>query len=184
MNGTLNHHSKTPCQLNFRDQCVHSGSTSDESLSPALVQMKVTTGAMEAKATQLTQSVCGHTQLFSPLPSWLILLWLLPNQAAQVVQLLQDDTSTCAVTRRFVVSPSTVSRAWRRNQEAALYTRRAGQGRRRASTQEQHRYPLLWARRNRRSFTKWPPAGYWCACFWPNCQKQTPLGRHEGRRPP
>ena len=27
---------------------------------------------------------------------------------------------------------------------------------------------------------KWPPAGYWCACIWPNCQKQTPWGRHEG----
>ena len=27
---------------------------------------------------------------------------------------------------------------------------------------------------------KWPPAGYWCACFWPNCQKQTPWGWHEG----
>ena len=23
------------------------------------------------------------------------------------------------------------------------------------------------------SSTKWPPAGYRCACFWPNCQKQT-----------
>ncbi len=27
---------------------------------------------------------------------------------------------------------------------------------------------------------KWPPAGYWCACYWPNCQKQTPWGWHEG----
>ena len=26
-------------------------------------------------------------------------------------------------------------------------------------------------------------ASYWCACFWPNCQTQTPWGRHEARRP-
>ncbi len=36
------------------------------------------------------------------------------NQVAQIVQLLQDGTSVCAVVRRFGVSPSTVSRTWRR----------------------------------------------------------------------
>ena len=29
--------------------------------------------------------------------------------------------------------------------------------------------------------TKWPPAGNCCSCFWPNCQKQTPWGWHEGQ---
>ena len=28
--------------------------------------------------------------------------------------------------------------------------------------------------------TKWPPAGYLCECFWPDCQKQTPWWWHQG----
>ncbi len=27
--------------------------------------------------------------------------------------------------------------------------------------------------------TEWSPAGDWCACDWPNCQKQTPWGQYE-----
>ena len=61
--------------------------------------------------------------------------YLQPNQVSQVVQFLQDGASIHAVTRRFAVSPSTVSRAWRRYQETDRYTRRAGQGCRQASTQ-------------------------------------------------
>ena len=40
---------------------------------------------------------------------------------------------------------------------------------------------FVWGRtEDCQSPTKWPPAGYKCACFWPNCQKQTPWGWHEG----
>uniref|UniRef100_A0A674AXZ8 Transposase Tc1-like domain-containing protein n=1 Tax=Salmo trutta TaxID=8032 RepID=A0A674AXZ8_SALTR len=76
---------------------------------------------------------------------------LQPTQVAQVVQLIQDDTSMRAVTRRFAVSVSEVSRAWRRYQETGQYIRRRGGGRRRATTQQQDRYLRLCARRSRRS---------------------------------
>ncbi|KAL0156884.1 hypothetical protein M9458_048130, partial [Cirrhinus mrigala] len=56
-----------------------------------------------------------------------------------------------AVARRFAVSVSVVSRAWRRYQETGQYIRRRGGGRRRATTQQQDRYLRLCARRDRRS---------------------------------
>ncbi|KAI4890826.1 hypothetical protein NFI96_019168 [Prochilodus magdalenae] len=56
-----------------------------------------------------------------------------------------------AVARRFAVSVSVVSRAWRCYQETGQYTRRRGGGRRRATTQQQDRYLRLCARRIRRS---------------------------------
>jgi transposase len=76
---------------------------------------------------------------------------LQPTQVAQIVQLIQDGTSIRAVARRFAVSVSVVSRAWRRYQETGQYIRRRGGGRRRATTQQQDRYLHLCARRNRRS---------------------------------
>uniref|UniRef100_A0A8C7UG71 Tc1-like transposase DDE domain-containing protein n=1 Tax=Oncorhynchus mykiss TaxID=8022 RepID=A0A8C7UG71_ONCMY len=76
---------------------------------------------------------------------------LQPTQVAQVVQLIQDGTSMRAVARRFDVSVSIVSRAWRRYQETGQYIRRRGGGRRRATTQQQDRYLHLCARRSRRS---------------------------------
>ena len=69
--------------------------------------------------------------------------YLDPTEVAQAVQLLQDGTSIRAIARRFAVSPSTVSRAWRRFQETGSYSRRVGQSRRRSLTHQQDRYLLL-----------------------------------------
>ncbi len=77
--------------------------------------------------------------------------YLDPTEVAQAVQRLQDGTSIRANARKFAVSPSTVSRAWRRFQETGSYSRRAGQSRRRSLIHLQDRYMLFCARRNRMS---------------------------------
>lgn len=64
--------------------------------------------------------------------------YLDPIDVAQAVQLLQRGTSIRAIARRFAVSPSTVSRAWRRFQETGSHSRRADQGRRRSLTHQHH----------------------------------------------
>ncbi|KAL0149715.1 hypothetical protein M9458_054998 [Cirrhinus mrigala] len=76
---------------------------------------------------------------------------LQPTQVAQVVQFIQDGTSMRAVARRFAVSVSVESKAWRCYQETGQYIRRHGGGRRRATTQQQDHYLRLCARRNRRN---------------------------------
>lgn len=60
----------------------------------------------------------------------------------------------------------TVATAWRGYQETSCYTRKAGKGNNPAAglisvplcTEEKEE--------NCKSPTEWPPAGYWCACFW------------------
>ena len=109
--------------------------------------MKVTTGAMEGKTRQplkrerffmwwpqIVALSCSFLTDFSlvlcsaRVTAGTTRRYLQPNQVAQAVQLLQDGTLTHAVTRRFAMSPSTVSGAWRRNQETSRYNRRAGAG--------------------------------------------------------
>ncbi len=73
------------------------------------------------------------------------------------------------------MSPSTVSRAWRRFQETGSYSERHGQDCRRSLTHQQYRYMLLCARKNRMSTARalQNDLQHWCECLWPNDQKQT-----------
>ena len=76
--------------------------------------------------------------------------------------------------RRFVVSPSTVSGPLRSYQETGHYRRRAGQGCQRAFTQQQVCYFV----QGRTGGALSEP--YNMTSSRPNCQKQTPWGRHKG----
>ena len=82
-------------------QCIHLGRTSDnESLSPPLVQIKVTTVAMERQKQDNPQKGNGfafgaHRKLISPYPSWLILL----EFCVLLVSLLEAWGSTCSPIR-------------------------------------------------------------------------------------
>ena len=152
MMGTLNCHNITVTLQAY--QAFHLGITSDsESISPALVQVKVTAGVKERQKQGNDFACGGHRQLLSPYPPWRIppsvlvtigsmRQYLLPNQFAQVVQLLQDCTSVRAVARRLALSPSTVSRACKKYQETSCDTRRAGQLCSRALNQQQDLYLL------------------------------------------
>lgn len=65
--GTLNCHNITVTLQGY--QAVHLGITIDrESISPALVQVKVTTGVMERQKQGNDFACVGHRQLLSPYP--------------------------------------------------------------------------------------------------------------------
>ena len=130
--------------------------------------MKVTTGAMERKNFRQPpkrewfyvwwpQSVALSLSSLTDLPlvlcyasvlvaNGIMIRFLQPNQVAQVIQLHQEGT----VRRKRV---SCISQHSLKSTEETLeghYTRRAGQGRRTASTLQQNQY-LLCARSTRRS---------------------------------
>ena len=70
---------------------------------------------------------------------------------AKAIQLLQDGSSVGLVSRRLGVSPRVISRAWRRFWETDQFSKRAVQGRRRATPHQQDRYLVLFAREFNRS---------------------------------
>ena len=77
--------------------------------------------------------------------------YLQPCEVAQATQLLQDGPCVRLVARRFEVSPSVISRAWQSVRETGQYSRRVGQGRRRATAHPQDGYLVLSTRWFRRS---------------------------------
>ena len=92
--------------------------------------------------------------------SYLIAGWLLVfadaarrhldlTDVAIAVRLLEDGERLRVVAMRLDVSPSVVSRLWRRYQETGEYTRRQGQGRSGMTTPWQDRFLVLLSRRNR-----------------------------------
>ena len=80
--------------------------------------------------------------------------------------------------RRFWVSSSVISRAWWRFRETEQYSRRAGQGHRRATTHQQDRYLAFVCKAIQTKHcpfpTKWLVAWHWGTDFWQKCQKPTP----------
>ena len=77
--------------------------------------------------------------------------FLTEPEVARAVQLLEDGATVQRVAQRFGVSVSVVSRLWSRFRETGLCSRRPGQGRQRATTQQEDRYLQQMARRNRYS---------------------------------
>ena len=80
-----------------------------------------------------------------------IMIYMQACEVAHAARLLQDGLSVRPVASRLGVSLSVISRAWRILRETDQYCRRAGQGRRRATTHKKDRSLVLSARRFRRS---------------------------------
>lgn len=145
--------------------------------------MKLTTGALQGQQWEIMVSHVGDTFPFS---SFLTVCSLVLHLAAGSMRRYGYRGCTGSSSHpgyvllsEGLLCPSTISRAWRRIREIGCYSRRAGQGQRRSLTHQQGRYRLLCARKNKMSTaraTKWPPAGHWCECLWPQNQEQTSWG--------
>ena len=72
-------------------------------------------------------------------------------ETARAVQMIEDGLSQRRVARYLGVSPSVINRLWARYLETGNYNRRPGQGRPRATTDNQDRYLRISALRNRQS---------------------------------
>ena len=133
---------------------------------------------------------CGsHRPLLSSPPSWLMLLlfcvllvslsllaaWGCTGSLAPPGWHIHTCSckKVCCVSQPNLKSMVEIPGDWH-------YMGRARKGCRRATTHQQNQYLLLEEEEHFQSPTKWPLAGYWYLCFWPNCQEQTPWGWHEG----
>lgn len=72
-----------------------------------------------------------------------------PVISARIVAALENGDGQRATSRRFNVSLSTVQRTYQRYQETGLLTRRAGSGRKKATTARDDRFIVLTSLRNR-----------------------------------
>ena len=72
-------------------------------------------------------------------------------ETAKDVQMIEDGLSQCRVARSLSVFPSVINRLWARYLETGNYNRRPGQGRPRATTDNQDRYLRISALHNRLS---------------------------------